>query len=42
MLDFYKFIFHYINDHDPHLLNKAIQAYENQEVTAESAATGGE
>ena len=42
MLDFYKFIFHYINNHDPLLLSKAIKAYDNQEVTAESAALGGE
>ena len=42
MLDYYRFIFHYINERDPHLLFSAIQAFQNQQVTAESDGKGGE
>ena len=38
MLDYYRFIFHYINERDPHLLFNAIQAFENQSnIQPESA-----
>ena len=36
------FIYHYINKHDPHLLFQAVEAFDNQKVTAESDGTGGE
>ena len=42
MLDFYRFIFHYINERASNLLYTAIQAFQNQQVTAESDGTGGE
>ena len=41
-IDYYRFIFHYVNERDPHLLFTAIQAFQNQKVTAESDGTGGE
>tara|TARA_R100001015_G_C4442299_1_gene35457 strand:+ start:233 stop:403 length:171 start_codon:yes stop_codon:yes gene_type:complete len=42
-LDYYRFIFHYVNEVDPVLLSKAITAYSNtQKVTAESDGQGGE
>ena len=41
-LEWLSFIYHYINEHDPYLLLEAVKAFDNQHVTAESAATGGE
>ena len=36
------FVFDYVNDRNPMLVADAITAYYNQQVTAESAAQGGE
>ncbi len=42
MMDFYKFIFHYINEEDPLLLREAIDAIDNQTIQPESAGKGGD
>ncbi len=36
------FVFDYVNDREPMLVAKAITAYYNQKVTAESDGEGGE